>query len=170
MVRFVCVVLLACTTIARADDARATRAKSPEAHAPDTPDRHLVYAELLGKAGAYGLGYEYEMVPWLSFGAAASYAVIGGERLATAAPYLHAPLLGHGRHRLFGELGAILAHRHIPSPVPEWNGMTRTGTAAFFSLGYELALSRVVVRASGGVVAGDGGFGPMAGLAIGARP
>lgn len=160
------VAALALSSPVHADDHLTASAAEP---AP-REGRHLVYAELLGKGGAYGLGYEYTMVPWLSFGAAASYAVIGGERLATAAPYLHAPLLGHGRHRLFGELGAILAHRHIPSPVPEWDGMTRTGTAGFFSLGYELALSRVVVRASGSVVYGDGGFGPMAGIAIGARP
>lgn len=160
----VCCVALAAASPVHAEDAITATGEAPRPH------RHLVYAELLGKGGAYGIGYEYTVMPWLAFGAAVSYAVIGDERLATAAPYVHVPLLGNGPNQLFGELGAILAHRQIPSPVPEWDGMTRTGTAAFLSLGYERSISRFVIRASGSVVAGDGGFGPMAGIAIGARP
>jgi hypothetical protein len=71
---------------------------------------------------------------------------------------------------MFGELGAIVAHSHIPSPVSDWTGMTSTGTAGFASLGYEHDRKRVVLRASGSIVAGDGGVGPMVGLSIGARP
>ena len=50
--------------------------------------RHLIYVELLGKAGAYGVGYEYRLMPWLSFGGAASFAVVGGQRR----PEIHAQL------------------------------------------------------------------------------
>jgi hypothetical protein len=152
-----CLVLLVCLSLAtpaRADDG----------------SRHLVYAEVLGKAGPYGIGYEYAVMPWIAFGAAISYAVIGDERLTTTAPYVHVPLLGHRRNRMFTELGAIAAHRHIPSPVPDWAGSTHTGTAAFLSLGYEHAAKHLVIRASGSVVAGDGGLGPMIGLSFGARP
>ena len=136
----------------------------------DDGSRHLVYAEVLGKAGPYGIGYEYSVMPWIAFGAAVSYAVIGDERLTTTAPYVHVPLVGHHHHRLFGELGAIAAHRHIPSPVPDWSGSTHTGTAGFLSLGYEHVAKHVVIRASGSVVAGDGGLGPMVGISFGARP
>ena len=158
-----CVLLL--TTSARADDRVEKRA------APDAPaSRHLIYVELLGKAGAYGVGYEYTLMPWLAFGAAASYAQLGDQHVTTGAPYIHATLLGHARNRMFGELGAIVAHSHIPSPVSDWTGMTSTGTAGFASLGYEHDRKRVVLRASGSIVAGDGGVGPMVGLSIGARP
>ncbi len=157
-----CCVLLA--TSAHADD-------RVEAHAQDAPaSRHLIYVELLGKAGAYGVGYEYTLMPWLAFGAAASYAVLGDQQITTGAPYVHATLLGHARNRMFGELGAITAHSHVPSPVSDWTGMTSTGTAGFASLGYEHSRKRVVLRASGSIVAGDGGVAPMVGLSIGARP
>ena len=158
---FVCVSLLG---VARADEHVETQAKR------ETTSRHLVYVELLGKAGAYGVGYEYTVMPWLSFGAAASYAVLGGQQLATAAPYVHSTLLGTSHDRMYGELGAIVAHSHIPSPVSDWSGMTSTGTAGFLSLGYEHVRNRLVVRASGSIVAGDGGVGPMVGISIGARP
>lgn len=139
--------------------------------ARDAPaSRHLIYVELLGKAGAYGVGYEYTLMPWLAFGAAASYAVVGDQHITTGAPYVHVTLLGHARNRMFGELGAIIAHSHIPSPVSDWTGMTSTGTAGFASLGYEHTRTHVVLRASGSIVAGDGGVGPMVGLSIGARP
>ena len=136
----------------------------------DDESRHLVYAEVLGKAGPYGIGYEYTVMPWLAFGAAISYAVMGDDHLTTGAPYIHVPVLGHGHHRLYTEAGAILAHRHIPSPVSDWMGTSRTGTAGFLSLGYEHVTKHVVIRASGSVVAGDGGLGPMVGLSFGARP
>jgi hypothetical protein len=147
---FLCCLLL--STAARADD------------------RHLFYVELLGKGGAYGVGYEYSLLPRLSFGGAASYAVLDDQHITTAAPYVHVTLLGKQRHRLYSELGAILAHSHIASPVPDWKGMTNTGTGGFFSLGYEHDHKRIVFRASGSLVAGDGGVGPMVGISIGARP
>lgn len=153
------------STTARADPRIEKRA---EHVAPAS--RHLIYVELLGKAGAYGVGYEYTLMPWLSFGGAASYAVLGDQQITTAAPYVHSTLLGKGHRRLFGELGAIVAHSHIPSPVSDWTGMTNTGTAGFASLGYEHARNHLVLRASGSIVAGDGGLGPMVGLSIGARP
>jgi hypothetical protein len=157
------VLLLATGSLARADALHAT-SDEPK------PRRHLVYAELLGKGGVYGIGYEYTLMPWLAVGAAGSYVVVEDQQLLTLAPYLHAPLLGRGRHRMYTELGAIVAQRRIPSPVPDWNGTVRTGSGGFLSLGYEHASSRVVIRASGSVVAGDGGLGPMVGFSIGARP
>src|SRR5882724_9779231 len=161
----VCLSCLLISNGARADDRIEKRA---EQEAPAS--RHLIYVELLGKAGAYGVGYEYSLMPRLSFGGAASYAVLGDQRITTAAPYVHSTLLGTGHHRMFGELGAIVAHSHIPSPVSDWKGMTSTGTAGFLSLGYEHSRKHVVLRASGSIVAGDGGLGPMVGLSIGARP
>jgi hypothetical protein len=159
-----CLVLLVClASLARADALHAT------SDAP-LPGRHLVYGELLGKGGVYGLGYEYTLMPWLAVGAAGSYVVVEDQRLITLAPYLHLPILGRGHHRMFTELGAIVSQRRIPSPVPDWNGTVRTGTGGFLSLGYEHAGRRLVMRASGSVVAGDGGLGPMVGFSIGARP
>ena len=161
----VCLFGILLSPAARADDHVEKRA-TPEKPA----SRHLIYVELLGKGGPYGVGYEYTLMPWLAFGAAASYAVLGDQRITTAAPYVHSTLLGKGHHRMFGELGAIVARSHIPSPVDDWTGMTNTGTAGFASLGYEHTRKHLVLRASSSVVAGDGGIGPMVGLSIGARP
>jgi hypothetical protein len=136
----------------------------------EPPSRHLFYVEVLGKAGEYGVGYEYTLMPWLSFGGAASFAVVGDQQITTAAPYVHTTLLGKHAHRMYSELGAIVAHSRIPSPVSDWKGMSNTGTGGFLSLGYEHDSKRIVVRASGSIVAGDGGLGPMIGLSIGARP
>jgi hypothetical protein len=133
-------------------------------------ERHLFYVELLGKGGAYGFGYEFTFMPRLAVGGAASYAVLNDQHITTAAPYLHATLFGKAHHRMYTELGAILAHSRISSPVSDWKGMTNTGTAGFLSLGYEHDRKHVVIRASGSVVAGDGGLGPMVGISIGARP
>lgn len=130
----------------------------------------LIYVEALGKAGAYGLGYEHAIAPRIGFGAAASFITLEGQHVYTVAPYLHGTLLGRARHRLFGELGAVLAHSRIPSPVDDWQGMTDTGSGGFLSLGYEYARRHVVVRASGAIVAGEGGLGPMIGIAFGVKP
>ena len=132
--------------------------------------RHLIYVELLGKAGAYGLGYEYTVMPWLALGVAGSFAVVSDQQIATAAPYLHFTLLGHNHHRMYTEIGGVLAHSRIPSPVSDWKGINNTGGGGFWSLGYEHTSKHVVVRASGSAVAGAGGLGPMIGLSIGARP
>jgi hypothetical protein len=129
----------------------------------------LVYVEALGKGGAYGVGYEHAMTGRLSLGVAASYMNMEGQEVYTAAPYLHGTLAGSARHALFGEIGAVLAHSRIPSPVMDWDGMTDTGGGGFLSLGYEYRRSWFVMRASGSVVAGEGGLGPMIGLAFGAR-
>jgi hypothetical protein len=143
-------------------------AATPPARADD--GKHLVYAEALGKAGLYGLGYEHAMTRRLSLGVAASYASIRGERIATVAPYLHATLLERGHHGLFGEVGAVLAHSRLPSPIDGWDGMSDTGTGGFGALGWQWTRGKLVLRLSGAVVVGEGGVGPMGGLAIGFRP
>jgi hypothetical protein len=135
------------------------------AHADD-----LIYVEALGKGGAYGVGYEHSLTPRLSLGIAASFVSVSGQQVYTAAPYLHATVVGSTRHALFTELGAVLAHSRIPSPVDDWDGMTDTGGGGFLSAGYEYRRGHIVLRASGAVVAGEGGLGPMLGLALGVKP
>jgi hypothetical protein len=134
------------------------------AHADD-----VVYVEALGKAGPYGLGYEHFITRTISIGAAASFLTLEGQQLYTLSPYIHGTLLGEHRHRMFTELGAVLAHSRIPSPVSDWDGMTDTGGGGFISLGYEYTRGRFLVRASGAVVAGEGGLAPMIGIALGAH-
>jgi len=141
-----------------------------QAATPEPPGRHLIYAELLGKGGAYGLGYELSITPRFSIGTAVSYAVLRDQTIATAAPYLHASVLRFGKNTLFGELGATFVHSRIPSPVPDWDGMSESGAGGFASLGWERAWRHVVFRASGSVVAGEGGLAPWLGIAIGYRP
>lgn len=153
------------TTMRRIAVLALVLASARTAHAED-----LVYVEALGKGGAYGVGYERTIAPRLALGVAGSFISIAGQHLYTVAPYLHGTLVGYGRHALFGELGAVLAHSRIPSPVMDWDGLTDTGGGGFLSVGYEYARDRIVLRASGAVVVGEGGIGPMFGLALGVRP
>lgn len=163
MKRVIGLLALASASTAAADG--VTRATAPE-----PPSRHLFYAEILGKGGAYGLGYELALAPRFAVGTAISYVVIRGQQIATVAPYVHASVLRFGKHAVFGELGATFVHSHIPSPVPDWDGMSESGAGGFASVGWERATRHLTLRASGSVVAGEGGLAPWAGIAIGFRP
>jgi hypothetical protein len=142
----------------------AVAALGATAHADD-----VVYVEALGKAGPYGLGYEHSIAKRISIGAAASFISLEGQELFTFSPYIHGALLGEHRHALFTEIGGVIAHSRIPSPVSDWDGMTDTGSGGFLSLGYEYTRGHFLARASGAVVAGEGGLAPMIGIAIGAH-
>jgi hypothetical protein len=157
-------VVVACVAPARADGVSATASPEPP------PSRHLFYGELFGKGGLYGVGYELAITPRLAIGAAGSFAVVRDQQLLTIAPYVHATLIRGRRDALFTELGPMLVHSHIPSPVDDWDGMSDTGGGGFVSLGWERAWRHLVVRTSGSVVAGEGGVSPWLGFAIGVRP
>ena len=133
-------------------------------------DAHLLYVEAGGKGGLYGVGYEATLTSRLSLGAAASFAVVRDQQLTTVSPYLHLELLRGTRHALFTELGASFVHSRIPSPVDDWDGMTDSGIGAFGSVGWEYARDHIVFRTAMSVVAGEGGFAPWFGIAIGFRP
>jgi hypothetical protein len=130
----------------------------------DSP--HLFYAELLGKNGVYGLGYEYAVTPRVSFGASGSFVVLRGEELDTAAGYAHVAIA----HRAFVELGPLVARHHVRSPVMDWAGTSATGLGVFAALGYQRDWRRFVVRGSVSAEAGKNGVEPTVGLAIGVRP
>ncbi len=140
------------------------------ATAPEAPDeaKNVLYVELLGKAGAYGVGYERKITDRLWLGAAASYADIRDQQITTVAPYVHARLLGT-RSSLFTELGAVFVHTNIPSPVPEWDGMSDSGGGGFASLGWQRTWKHVLVRAHGSVLVGEGGATPWGGIAFGVK-
>jgi hypothetical protein len=142
-------------------------AVAAEAHAPAR--RTLVYGELLGKGGPYGLGVERAITPRLAIGAVVSAAVLRDQQLYTLAPYLHVTIGRRGRHALFGELGGMVVHSHVPSPVPAWDGTSDTGGGGVATLGWERAGDRLVVRAYGAVMVGEGGIAPWLGVAIGVR-
>lgn len=162
---WVVLAVVACAAPARADDVSASASQ-----APPRGSRHLVYGELLGKGGLYGVGYELAITPRLAIGAAGSFAVVREQQLLTVAPYVHATLVRGDHDALFTELGPVLVHSHIPSPVDDWDGMSDTGGGGFVSLGWERAWRHLVVRTSGSVVAGEGGVSPWLGFAIGVRP
>jgi hypothetical protein len=136
---------------------------------PTKPRKNLAYVEVLGKAGPYGVGYERSISPRISFGGVASYALMRDQHIATASPYLHARLRGRGKHTLFGELGAVIVHSRIPSPVPEWDGVVDTGAGGVAALGWQRAGRRFVLRAHGAILVGEGGVAPWGGFAIGFR-
>ncbi len=141
----------------------------PRLVAADAPTQ-VVYAEVLGKAGEYGLGYEHVIAPRLSLGVAGSYAVIRDQQLLTIAPYLHITIASHRAHALFGEVGAAFVHSHVPSPVASWDGTTDDGGGGLVSLGYQHTTHRFVVRTTASAMVGEGGVGPALGFTIGVRP
>ena len=73
----------------------------------------MIYGELLGKGGEYGLGYEHQLTDRLSLGAAGSVSILRGQQIYTAAPYVHADLLNRGANGMFVELGAVIAQSRI---------------------------------------------------------
>ncbi len=141
----------------------------PRLTAADEP-KQVVYAEVLGKAGEYGVGYEHSIAPRLSLGVAGSYALIRDQQLVTIAPYIHIRIASRNEHSLFAEVGAVFVHSHVPSPVANWDGMTDDGGGGLLSLGYQHTTPRFVVRATVSAMVGEGGVGPAIGLTIGVRP
>lgn len=130
---------------------------------------NLVYGELLGKGGPWGLGFEHAIAPRIGIGAVGSVAVLESQQLYTFAPYVHLTLVRGVRHRLFTEVGAELVHSRVPSPVMSWNGMSDTGGGGIVTLGWEFATRRLVTRVYGAVEAGEGGVAPWLGVAVGVR-
>jgi hypothetical protein len=121
-------VLLAIAVMARAASADPSPAPARD---------HAVYVDVLGKAGLWGVGYDWQPRRWLAIGATASYYSFDGDRVTTLAPYLAGYPVARGRHRGFVQLGPSLIQRTTPSPVPEWSGMTTTRVGAELCLGYE---------------------------------
>jgi hypothetical protein len=130
----------------------------------------VIYGELLGKAGEYGVGYEHPITARLSLGAAGSIAILRGQQIFTAAPYVHADLLKRGANGMFLELGAVLAHSRVPSPVMDWSGASDTGGGGFVSLGYQRTEHWLVMRVAASAVVGLGGVAPAIGFAFGVKP
>lgn len=154
---------IACPAIAFADEAITKRGEERALPA------HTVYAEALGKAGPYGVGYEYAITKRLALGVVGSYAVVSDQQLTTVAPYVHADFLRGARHSMYGDFGIIFVHSKIPSPVPEWDGMSESGAGGQATLGWEWRPWRLVVRTSLGLALGEGGLAPFLGFAVGAR-
>jgi hypothetical protein len=130
----------------------------------------VIYGELLGKAGQYGVGYEHPITEKLSLGGAGSIAILRGQQIFTATPYVHADLITRGANGMFLELGAVIAHSRIPSPVMNWSGTSETGGGGFVSLGYQRTEHWLVMRAALSAVVGEGGIAPAVGFAFGVKP
>jgi hypothetical protein len=129
-------------------------------------DGHLVYAELFGKGGLAGVGYEHRLSSRHAAGALASAYLLDGDRVAVLSPYLGVDVLARGRHAWFVHAGPQLVRVHTPSPVPEWDGRTAWGVAGALASGYEWR-GPVNLRAGALVVAGKGGVAPWLGLSLG---
>jgi hypothetical protein len=131
----------------------ATIVAAPASLPAPRPARHAIYLELLGKAGLWGAGYDWQVHPRFAIGAAASYYSFDGDHVTTFAPYVAAYPLERGHHRGFVQLGPSAVRRTTPSPVPEWRGMTTTKLDAELCAGYEYrngVLVRLYAMASQG--------------------
>ena len=157
----------AATAAADPETSVATRA-APAAAAPETTQ--LVYVEVLGKAGPYGVGYEHALVSRIALGVEGSYARLRDQDLATVVPYVHVTPLRRGANALFGELGVELAYSKLESSVPRWMGSASSSLGGVAAVGYERSWKHVVLRGAISLLAGKGGMAPWAGLAIGVKP
>jgi hypothetical protein len=137
------------------------------APAAATADGQVVYGELGGKGGLYGAGYDREVAPGLTVGAAVSASHLDGETALSLSPYLGYYPVRRGRHALFGHLGPTVVHSRIASPVPEWDGDSSTGVGATVAAGYEYRPAPLVVRGYLMMTAGRGGVAPWAGVSVG---
>jgi len=134
---------------------------NPEADRPNA-----IYAEALGKGGAWGVGYDYQLTHRFALGAVVSFAPLDGQRLYTFAPYFAAYVLGGGHHHWFADAGPLLEYLQTPSPVPEWKGMSSYGIGGQLSTGYEYR-DHFLFRIYGEVIDGHNGVKPWAGISIG---
>jgi len=159
--------LLACASVAHAESAHAESVHASTA--PTEPSRNLFYAELGGKAGLYGIGYERTLTSRLSLGVAGSFLILRDQQITTTSPYVHATIARGERHAFYAEIGATLVHSKLPSPVDDWDGMSESGGGGFASLGWERGTRHLVLRASGSIVVGEGGVAPWLGFAMGFR-
>ena len=130
---------------------------------------NILYGELLGKGGPWGLGFEHAIAPRIGIGAVGSIAVLEQQQIYTLAPYVHLTIVRGVHHRLFAEVGAELVHSRVPSPVMSWDGMTDTGGGGIVTLGWEVSTRHLVTRVYGAVLAGEGGVAPWLGVAFGVR-
>lgn len=115
--------------------------------------RHAIYVDLLGRAGLWGLGYDFRPRRWFAVGAAASYYALDGDRFTTLAPYAAVYPIASNHHAAFLQLGPSVTRRTTPSPVPEWDGMTTTRLGGALCAGYEYrrrALVRIYAMLSQG--------------------
>lgn len=156
--------------LAAADPEVATATVEAAAAPPAKPAGSLVYVEALGKAGAYGVGYEHGITPRISLGFEGSYTQLRAQDVTTGVPYVHVTPLRRGGNALFGELGLEISSSAIESTVPRWMGTSTTAIGGVASIGYEHAWRHVVVRGALSLLAGKGGMAPWAGLAIGVKP
>lgn len=157
------------TALAEPSGPMVTRSPTLAAHGRSARQArpHAVYAELLGKGGLWGLGYDFQLLRHIAIGGVASTYTVGSrEQIFTLSPYLTGYLAGSGRHRWFMQLGPQIIHLRRPSPVPEWPGTSSTGFGGELSTGYEFrgrALFRVFMMGA----VGKGGAAPWLGMSLG---
>ncbi len=79
-------------------------------------DGTLLYGELLGKGGPWGVGVEQPITPRFALGAVVSFAVLDGQQLFAAAPYVHAKIGRRERSVRFRSLRG-LDRSHMGAPA-----------------------------------------------------
>ncbi len=152
-------IILVAAPGARAEPARATRRATRE-------PSQAIYAELFGKGGLWGLGYERRLGSHLSIGAVASFYSLDGQRVLSFSPYLGVRIARSGPHSWFADLGPNVVHTWTPSPVPEWDGDSATGVGGGLSSGYEYR-ARISLRVFAHGAFGKGGVLPWLGGGVG---
>jgi hypothetical protein len=125
-----------------------------------------IYFEVLGKGGLWGVGADYKLDDRWRIGAVVSASRLDGETLTSFTPYLAGSLVASRHHAWYVDAGPHIAHLSMPSPVPEWHGMSSTGVGLDVSTGYEWR-DRFVVRVFAMAAIGGGGVEPWLGASIG---
>lgn len=158
-----CAALVVLLGVSIPSRASAEPASAEPAHAERA---HSVYAELFGKAGLWGLGFDRRISRRITLGAVGSVYGHDGQRYFALSPYLGFYLVQRSRHAWFADAGPLFVHSWASSPIPEWSGDSSTGVGAEVASGYEYR-GELLVRFFVQAVIGKGGVLPWAGLGVG---
>jgi len=166
VVRMIARVLLVVLPLGAASaSAAGPEAQTTSSIAVPLQRRHVVYVELLGKGGLYGVGYDALLRRWLGVGASLSYLRLDGQNLVTASPYLNFYPIWRGRHALLLQAGLQIVHVSAPA-VEGWHGSSTTDLGGQVSLGYEYR-SPLLVRVAFVSSLGRNGWSPWGGVSLG---
>ncbi len=142
----------------------------PGAFAPRVSTResrpNVIYAELMGKGGLYGIGYDRSILPWLGVGAAFSYYSLFGVRAMFICPYLNLYPVAGAKNALLVQAGPEIIYLWDSSSITNWAGDSALGVGGQLSVGYEYRGS-FVFRVLFTSFIGAGGYFPWGGLTFG---
>lgn len=127
---------------------------------------NVIYAEIMGKGGLYGIGYDRSILPWLGVGAAFSYYDLFGARAMFICPYLNLYPIAGVKNALLVQAGPEIIYAWASTGMINWAGDSAMGVGGQLSAGYEYR-GGFVFRLLFTTFFGAGGALPWGGMSFG---